>query len=77
MALCLCFYVLANLGPARDETGRGRCVFSPANDSMHVRLGAQRLDATQSGENYGCDTAAKERKYSPSEVKRQADKAFS
>ncbi len=38
------------------------------------QLGAQRLDAVQTGESYECGRSAKKRKYSPSE---QADKTCS
>ncbi len=46
----------------QGETGHGEGVFPLANDdSAQVRLGAQRLDATQTQEYYGCGRGSKEK----------------
>ncbi len=45
-ALCLYFHVLADWGPARYKTARGKDAFPTGNDSVLVRLGVQRSRAT-------------------------------
>ncbi len=57
-------------------------VFLTADERVQVRLGTQRVDATQTGEritdaDVAAKIAAKKRLYSPSEVKQQVDEARS
>ncbi len=59
-----------------DAFGLGVGLFPPVNDSMQVRLRAQRRDATQTRGNNRYGHGGKE-KYCPIEVNWQADKARS
>ncbi len=51
-ALCLHFKVWHVSGAVRDAFGWEAGAFPPANDSVQVRLRAQRLDAFQTEESY-------------------------
>ncbi len=66
------FDVLADLGSAWDETGREGGALPPANDSVQVRY--SNLTPLRQEIIMNVDVATKKRKYSPSEVKWQADK---
>ncbi len=52
-------------------------MFPPVNDSTQVKLGAQQLDAIETGENFGCVRSGKKRECSPIKVKWQTGKARS